>query len=190
MRRLFLLAEDLEAFAITFFSWCVALIVPTICVGGLSDLSDRARQGRAPGSRFEWWSAIATLIGSLALSMLCVAATTRAFNLRERPFGPAAALRQWRLPIVLRIIPCAWSLAHFLLGAGFATGLSLIAPHEAIRTHVLIAALAFIFTSAANLHLLMAVSALGHFPRAIHAIWRWRFLIDLIVSLLPMVLKK
>jgi len=181
-------ATTLEAGLITLFTWGLALIVPTICLLGLIDFSDRARQGLAPGSAFGLWTAVAALVGSSALGLFCVAATARAFNLRERPFGPAAALRQWRLPIPLRVIPSAWWLAHFLLGAAFAAGMEHFTPRTAFQTQLLIAALAFILTSAANLHLLLAISALGHFPRAIHALWSWRFLIDLVVALVPIVL--
>lgn len=176
-------AERCEAGLMMLMMWALGVIVPTMCLLGLIDLSSRRSHAQPPGSAWEWATAIAALAGSSILGVIGIAATASAFSRRERPFGPAAAQRQRRLPIVLRWIPFLWWMAHFLFGAAIALGIERGGGGSAGSAHsrLVLGAFALLLTGAANIYLLLAVSAVAHLPRLIRGLWRWRFAIDLLI---------
>lgn len=181
-------AKAIEKALITAFAWTLSLIVPSICLIGLIDLSSRTKHGQPPGSRSEWVSVVAVLVGASILGWMCVVATGHAFRRGSTPFAPSAALDQWRFPPVLRVVPCVWWLGHFLLGAAFAIGIERSGGQLSLAAHVLVFAITLILLASANLYLLLAIGALGRFSGLIHAVWRLRFLIDLVAATLSMLL--
>jgi hypothetical protein len=105
-----------------------------------------------------------------------------------RPMALLVADRLCDAPVALRLLLSLWWLAHFVAGAVCGFVASKVAfdflnnPAPAI---VIIFPLAFqiAFLFAVNLYLVMAVAVVCYHYRLHEVIWRWRFVIDLSLSL-------
>lgn len=98
----------------------------------------------------------------------------------ELPFGPLAAGRGRRWPVLLRGLPAAWWLGHFLFGAG---GLAIFAQMPAGRPEaeqVLAAVMMLGFTAASNLFLVLAAASLTEREEVIDRVWRRRIVLDVL----------
>ena len=169
--------EGIESAAGMFFCMTVSLVVPTACL-----LSAIQPQGM-------WIRNSALALAALAVSGLaegyCIFLAYGSFGSR-RPvgvsFAPAVALRQKRLPVPLRPVAAVWWLAHFALGVALAFGTH-SGGHDGSGWRgdeiASAAALSFGLTYAANLYLLLGVSALTRSERAVWMAWRFRVLVDL-----------
>jgi hypothetical protein len=110
--------------------------------------------------------------------------------LGREQWGPEVALRQPRWPRPVRPVLALYWAAHFLLGAGLAVGAERMGfeaargkpLHESVRTMLLLGIAVFGFTYSANFYLLLALSVLTPSPAVLHKVWRWRVLIDVLLS--------
>lgn len=104
------------------------------------------------------------------------------------PVALLIATRLSRVPLALRPFLSLWWLGHFAGGicCGFIAfhAVLRLLPNAVLPVTIALSLgcqLAFLF--AVNLYLLMAVAVMWHKRRIHEAIWRWRFVVDAVLSL-------
>jgi hypothetical protein len=104
----------------------------------------------------------------------------------ELPFALVMAVHLPRIPVPARLFLALWWLAHFaaagLLGfAVFGCWRNAAAPLPVVGVVVpVVLDVGVLF--AANLYLILAVAACVRRPMLWHALWRWRFAVDLVLA--------
>lgn len=107
----------------------------------------------------------------------------RELDAERYPLAPHLAVNQWHWPLPLRPVVSLWWLAHFFFAAAAAVALDLLLRGEQVPWwwHSGMYVFGFIATYTANLYLLLAASALTRSPTLLHAVWRSRLGIDVVV---------
>jgi hypothetical protein len=132
----------------------------------------------------EWglWGVISTI------EILIAVALKRAFERNEFPLALRFALRQWRWPLPLRPLVCAWWVAHFVLAVYGADALqdSLLSLHAldgGARALAVASTFLIMFGAAyaSNAYLILALVALHRSEFAARLLWRLQSLVDLII---------
>ena len=170
--------QTVEATVSVFFAFVVGFVLFT--VGGLVVFS----ANDSPDFR---WLLPTWIVAVLAEgAFLCWLKSSLEVNMR--PLVPGFALRQPRWPIVLRPVVCCWWIAHFMLAAAalwLVEALMLGDPARPLHVGVRIAALgAFVWmlTHCSLLYLFLALTSLRRDERLVALLWRWRVLIDVLLT--------
>lgn len=171
--------QTIESTASVFFAFLVGFVLLT--VGGLVVFS-------AEGSPDFYW-----LVAAWILAVLAEAAflywLKSSLELGFRPFVPEFALEQRRWPLALRPVVCCWWVAHFMLAAGSLWVVErLMLDTDAGGLHlgwriVTLVTFVWMLTHCSLLYLFLAVTALRHDESLVRLLWRWRVLIDLLLTL-------
>lgn len=108
----------------------------------------------------------------------------------QAPSGPAIAVRQKKIPRLLKPVVALLWLCNFCIGVGIVASLS--KPHPGnpaspLAMVVLVAAITFWLAFAANIYLLLAVRTLTLNELVLHRVWKARLWIDLAMTVLGMI---
>jgi hypothetical protein len=101
------------------------------------------------------------------------------------PTGPAIALRQMRIPGLLKPAVAMLWLFNFCIGFGIVVSLG--KPHPGnppppVAFTGIVLVVAFLLAFAANVYLLLAIRTLTQSQNILHQVWRLRLLIDLAMA--------
>ena len=140
------------------------------------------------------WISIPLAAATLVFDGWFIAQVWSCVSLRAFPFGPALAARQRRLPGVLGMLQSLWWLAHvvlFLLGSvgmhrALATTGSFSGGTDSRADEILMQSVLSLFvfgmTFTTNLYLMLTLSALTRNAALLERVWRWRFVLDVAIT--------
>ena len=108
--------------------------------------------------------------------------------IQPQSFAVRMGMAMQPLPVLIRVFACVWFLAHFGLGATIAGGMhhwlgNAIANPGTLFVVVFPLVLHAAFILATNVYLVLAVSVFTNKEHVLAAVWRQRFIIDILMTL-------
>jgi len=123
------------------------------------------------------------LLVAAAIGELCFVACAWVAAIKtDLPFGPAVAMRQPRIPVLLRPAVAAWWVAHFVGGTALAYSTRHMLPPGSAP--FVAAFLTFCWGAMANTHAMLAIGTFTKDSRVLANAWSWRTRWDILSGIL------
>jgi hypothetical protein len=138
------------------------------------------------------WAGWPLLVASVLFDGWFIFSVYRCLDRRELPLGPALAIRQRRLPSMLRVLQALWWLVRVGILVVLAFRLEQV---MAANTHywgegadvnlatVVMTFFIFGVTFSANLYMMLTISVFIRDIAKLERIWRWRLAVDVAITI-------
>ena len=139
-----------------------------------------------------FWPALAGWLALLSGEMFFFRWLKFSLDLDLHPFIPRLAIRQPRWPLIVRPFVLAFWLSHFVVSMVLLMlfEANLVAPGPQWVFVAALVVVVWIFTHCSQMFLFLAISTLRNDAELIDTLWRLRFLIELVLTGLAIVVLK